>query len=58
MNINRIDETADMIIRAYSLDSRSTRARIYAAIETFCDDPATTRMTMHRIYCRICDILN
>lgn len=47
------DTAARDIIATANLTPTSTRDAIYDAIESYCDDPATTRMTMHRIFVRI-----
>ena len=53
MNMTAINETADMITRAYALTPNSTAATIADAVRTYCDDPDITRADMHRIAVRI-----
>jgi hypothetical protein len=58
MNINAIDTAARDIIASNGMTRVPSRARLYDMIADYCDDPATTRMTMHRIAVRITQHFN
>lgn len=58
MIINDHDAAARDIIETAHLTTASSRDAIYSAIDAYCDDPIISRMTMHRIYIRICQQLD